>query len=74
MTGDSGRIHQAAEKKDDDDANNDRRPDFFAEPDGLEIQRVFNRADLGAVHAAAAFRAGNTDIFIDRQQETTSIP
>jgi len=73
VTGDSGRIHQPAKKKEDDDANRDRRPDFFAEPDGFEIQRVFNRADLNTVHAAAAFRAGNTDLLIDRQQGRTDI-
>ncbi len=71
VTADASRIHQPAKKKDDGDANRGRRPDFFAEPGGLELQRVFNRADLGAVHAAAAFRAGNTDFSIDRQQGRT---
>ena len=73
MTADAGRNHQPAEKNEDDDTNSDRRPDLFAKPDGLEIQRVFNRADLGAVHAAAAFRTGNSDFFVHRQQGRTDI-
>ncbi len=73
MAADTGRYHQPTKKNEDDDANRDRRPGFYAESDGLEIQCVFNRADLNAVHTTAAFRAGNTDFPVDWQQGRTDI-